>query len=232
MNDLIDTLLTAVRDMDPVARTLIAMVGMFLETSVLIGLVIPGDSIALLASAGVANSTQYFALLFALVLGAIAGESVGFMLGRYFGPRLRSSRLGRRIGERNWMLADLYLGDRGGVAVFVSRFLPILHSLVPLSAGMTRMRFRTFLTWTIPACVLWAVIYVSIGVFAAVSYERIAGTVKGAGYILVAFIAIFVLGIWLFKRWLMRSELAKHESEMNRQEERSQTLTNEDDSSH
>lgn len=215
MNELIETLLTAVREMDPVTRTLIAMLGMFLETSVLVGMIVPGDSIVLIASTGVTSTPQFWWLIVALVVGALLGESLGFTIGRYFGPRLRASRLGKRIGERNWMLADLYLGDRGGVAIFVSRFLPILHSLVPLSAGMTRMPYRRFLAWTAPACILWASLYVSVGVFAAVSYDLLVGTVKGAGYIVIAFVALFLFGMWMLKRRLMRTELRLHQSDFD-----------------
>lgn len=217
MNEFIDGVLAAVREMDPVTRTLIAMLGMFLETSVLVGIVVPGDTIVLIASTGVTSPTQFVWLLVALIVGAILGESLGFWLGRTFGPKLRASWLGRKIGEGNWALADAYLGDRGGIAVFVSRFLPILHSLIPLSAGMTRMRYRTFLSWTLPACALWATLYVSVGVFAAASYEQLVGTMKGAGYVLIAIILLFLLGMWLLKRRLMRRELAGHEHQLREQ---------------
>lgn len=210
MNDFIDALLTTVREMDPVTRTLIAMLGMFLETSVLVGMVVPGDSIALIASAGVTSPPQFVWLLIALVIGALLGETLGFFIGRFFGARLRASKLGQRLGEKNWMLAEMYLGDRGGIAVFVSRFLPILHSLVPLSAGMAKMRYRTFLTWTIPASIIWATLYVSFGVFAAVSYDQLSTMVKGAGYVVVGLVLAFVFVMWMLKRRLFRSEMAQH----------------------
>lgn len=210
MNDLLETLLEAVRGMDPTTRTLIAMLGMFLETSAMIGLVIPGDSIALIASTGVTSVPQYVWLIVALLVGALAGETLGFFIGRFFGPKLRASRLGRRLGEKNWMLADLYLGDRGGIAVFVSRFLPVLHSLVPLTAGMTRMPYRTFLAWTAAASTLWATLYVSVGVGLAVSFDQLSGTLRWAGILFVLVVVLFGLMMWLIKRRLFATELAKH----------------------
>lgn len=211
MNEIIEAILTTVREMDPTTRTLIAMFGMFLETSVLVGVIIPGDSIALIASMGVTSQAQFVWLLVALVVGALLGETCGFYLGRYFGPKLRASRLGRRLGERNWMLADLYLGDRGGVAVFVSRFLPVLHSLIPLTAGMTRMKFRTFISWTAPASILWAALYVSFGYFIAISFDELSGTLRSAGLILVAVFILFAVGMWFLKRRIFKTELSKHE---------------------
>lgn len=218
MNEFIDAFLTAVREMDPVARTLIAMLGMFLETSILVGMVIPGDTIALIASAGVDSVAQYIWLLVALIAGALLGETTGFFIGRFFGPRIRVSRLGRRIGQKNWMLADLYLGDRGGIAVFVSRFLPVLHSLVPLTAGMTRMRYVTFMAWTVPASILWALIYVSFGVFAAVSFDQLRGTVRFAGFLVIGVVLLGALTMWLVKRRIFKTELSRYEDQLDQNE--------------
>lgn len=206
MTELLDQFFSAVRDMDPVWRTLLAALGLFLETSAFVGLVVPGDSIALLAATGVSSPTQFVWLVIALVIGALLGESVGFWVGRHFGPRIRASRLGRRLGERNWLLAERYLGERGGVAVMLSRFLPVLHSLVPLSAGMAGMRFRRFLAWTIPACIVWAVLVATLGASAAVGFQELASRVSGAGYIFVALVLIVVAAIWLLKRLIFRLE--------------------------
>ena len=85
----------------------------------------------LVASTAVDGPAQYVGMLVAVIVGALSGESIGFALGRFFGPKIRDSRLGRRIGIKNWHRAENYVDRRGGIAVFVSRFLPVLHSLVP-----------------------------------------------------------------------------------------------------
>ena len=108
------------------------------------------------------------------VIGALIGESIGFWLGRWLGPHIRVSWLGRRIGEHNWVRAENYLERRGGIAIFLSRFLPVLHSLVPLTVGMTGYAYRRFLAWTAPACILWAAIYVSVSSAAAGTYRDLA----------------------------------------------------------
>lgn len=206
MNDILLWILDLVQGVDPVLRTVLAGVGMLLETSVLVGLVVPGDTIVIVASTAVGSATQYVALLAAVVLGALAGESIGFWLGRYFGPRIRASRLGRSIGERQWVRAANYTDRRAGIAVFVSRFLPVLHSLVPLTAGMSTMRYRTFMAWTTPACVLWAGAYVTVGWIAADSYRDLADRLHWAGYLFVGVIAAFLLLMTLTKKLLGRAE--------------------------
>ena len=208
-NEVLTALLDAVQSVDPVVRTLLAGVGMFLETSVLVGLVVPGDTIVIVASTAVDGPVEYFALIAAVIAGALAGESVGFALGRYFGPKIRHSRLGRRIGEHNWMRAENYVDRRGGIAVFISRFLPVLHSLVPLTVGMSTMRYRRFMAWTTPACVLWAFAYVSVGSAAAGSYRELADQLHYAGYIFVGIIVVFLIAVIVVKKLLERSE-ARH----------------------
>lgn len=206
MNEALNWILDAVQGVDPALRTVLAGLGMFLETSILVGLVVPGDSIVLVTSVGVEDPVQYWTLIGAVVVGALGGESVGFALGRYFGPLIRASRLGRRIGERNWMRAERYLARRGGIAVFVSRFLPVLHSLIPVTVGTSPMRYRTFLAWTAPACVIWALAYVSVGSYAADGYREIADQLHYAGYIFVGVIVVFLAVILIVKKLLQRSE--------------------------
>jgi membrane-associated protein len=208
MNEILDWILNAVQNVDPVARTLLAGLGILLETSVLIGLVVPGDTIVLVASTGVDGPIEYFALVAAVITGALIGESIGFALGRWFGPHIQHSRLGRRLGEENWHRAQRYLDRRGGPAVFISRFLPVLHSLIPLTVGMSTMTYRRFIAWTLPACVIWTFAYVSVGSAAAGGYRELSRDLHWAGYVFVAVIVVFLVIVWLAKRWIFRSEAA------------------------
>ena len=209
MNEVLLWILDLVSSIDPVARTALAGVGIFLETSVLVGLVVPGDSIVLVAATAVETPTEYVALVVVVILGALGGESVGFALGRYFGPRIQGSRLGRRIGENNWQRAANYVDRRGGIAVFISRFLPVLHSLVPVTVGMSNMTYRRFIAWTAPACIIWSLGYVTFGSVAALSYRQLSQTLHFAGYLFVGAIVVFVVGVIVVKKLLERSE-ARH----------------------
>ncbi len=218
VTELLQTLIDAIRELDPSLRTIIAGLAMVLETSIFVGLVVPGDTIALVASLGVSNMSEFAWLVIALVTGAVIGESLGFALGRWAGPRLRASRLGRRLGERNWRIAEHYLGERGGSAIFFSRFLPVLHSLIPLTAGMAGMRYRRFLAWTSAASLLWALLVVGIGSTAAVGFEELAGRVQGAGYIFVALILLLVFAVWWAKRLFLKREQSHLTPEQERVE--------------
>jgi membrane-associated protein len=209
VNEILTAILDVVQSVDPVLRTLLAGFGILLETSILVGLVVPGDTIAIVAATGVENPAQFVFLVVSVIVGALAGESIGFALGRHFGPRIRASRLGRRIGEHNWQRAENYLDRRGGLAIFVSRFLPVLHSLIPLTVGMSGMRYRRFMSWTVPACIVWALAYVSVGALAAGSYRQMADQLHYAGYIFVAIIVGFALIVLAVKKVLSKLE-ARH----------------------
>jgi membrane-associated protein len=206
VNEVLDAILGAVQSVDPVLRVLVAGLGMLFETSILLGLVVPGDSIVLVSSTAVSDVGQYIALLLAVIVGSLAGESIGFGLGRWFGPRIRGSRLGARIGERNWARAERYLSRRGGIAILVSRFLPVLHSLIPVTVGMSPMPYRRFLSWTAPACIVWAVAYVSVGAAAAGGYREVSDRLHIAGYLFAGIIALFAIVAVLVKKLLERAE--------------------------
>ncbi|KAA0960681.1 MULTISPECIES: DedA family protein [Microbacterium] len=209
MDELVPWLIDFMRSIDPIARTLIAGVAVLLETSVLIGLIFPGDTVVLVASIGITTVPQGIAMVLAVVVGALIGESIGFWLGRWIGPHIRASWVGRRVGEENWVRAERYLARRGGIAIFLSRFLPVLHSLVPLTVGMSHYSYRRFLAWTAPACLLWATAYVSITSLAAGSFDELADRVHYAGYIFVGIIALFLLAVFIGKKVLSRLE-ARH----------------------
>ena len=209
MNEVLDWLLTTVQSVDPVLRTALAGVAILLETSILIGLIMPGDTVVLVASTGVSSPVEWAALVVTVIAGALAGESIGFALGRFLGHRIRPSRLGRRIGEKNWVRAENYLARRGGPAVFISRFLPVLHSLVPLTVGMSAMSYRRFIAWTAPACVIWSLAYVTLGAVTAGGYRELSDKLHGAGYVFVGIIVLFIVLVILGKKILEKRE-ARH----------------------
>lgn len=202
MNDILNWLIDTVQSVSPLLRNLIAGFAILCETSLFVGLIIPGDTVVLVASAGVTDILDFFYLLGAVLFGSLIGESIGFTLGRLFGKRIRFSKLGQRLGEKNWQLADRFVERRGGVAVAISRFLPMLHSLVPVVAGMTKMKYRTFISWTVAACAVWASAYVGVGYLTKSAYGQISGQLKWGGLAFVAIILIFLIIVHFAKQKL------------------------------
>jgi membrane protein DedA with SNARE-associated domain len=204
MTDLLGGLIDLISSVPPIWRNLLAGVFIMLETSVFVGLVVPGDTVVLIASTGVTDLGDFFFLLIAVLIGSLIGESIGFAIGRFFGPKLRKSWLGKKVGEENWIAADKLVAKRGGWAVFISRFLPVLHSVVPAVAGMTKMSYRVFITWTFAACTIWASLYVGVGFAARTSYEQLEGNLKLASFVGIGILVLFLLLIALSKKILAR----------------------------
>ena len=204
MTDLLGGLIDLISSVPPIWRNLLAGVFIMLETSVFVGLVVPGDTVVLIASTGVTDLGDFFFLLIAVLIGSLIGESIGFAIGRFFGPKLRKSWLGKRVGEENWIAADKLVAKRGGWAVFISRFLPVLHSVVPAVAGMTKMSYRVFIAWTFAACTIWASLYVGVGFAARTSYEQLEGNLKLASFVGIGILVLFLLLIALSKKILAR----------------------------
>jgi membrane-associated protein len=212
MNDFLSWLLGAVQSVDPAVRTVIAGLAMVCETSVLVGLIVPGDTIVIVAGTAVASPLEGVGLVVAVIVGSLIGESVGFWLGRTIGPAIQRSWVGRRIGENHWESADRYLARRGGPAIFISRFLPVLHSLVPLTVGMSEMRYRRFIAWTLPACAVWATAYVTVAALAAKTYrDQLASNLHEAGYVFVGIIVVFLLVVFGVRVLLARRERRHYE---------------------
>ncbi|MEO6702317.1 MAG: DedA family protein [Jatrophihabitantaceae bacterium] len=135
---------------------LIAALIAFAEAAILIGMVLPGETALLVAGYFCHEGVLKLSIMIPVaILAAIAGDSVGFEFGRKFGPGLRQSRLGTRIGEQRWGVVDQFLHRHGGKAVLLGRLTAVLRALMPSMAGMSAMRYRTFLLWNAVGGIIW-----------------------------------------------------------------------------
>ena len=82
----------------------------------------------------------------------------------------------------------------------------MLHSLVPLTVGMSGYPYRRFLAWTIPACVIWSALYISVAALAAGTYRELADRLHYAGYIFVGVIVLFLALVFVSKKVIERAE--------------------------
>lgn len=175
-----------------------------LEASAFVGLFIPGE-LALLTGGYIAfeGRANLGLMVFVAGVAAVAGDSIGYEIGRHFGDRLRDGRLGRRVGPERWGRAQAYLSRRGGRAVFLGRFIGILRALVPALAGASRMPYRKFLAWNALGGLLWAPGFVLLGFAAGTSYRRAEHYAGRAGLILALLTVTIVLIVGI-ARWIAR----------------------------
>jgi membrane protein DedA with SNARE-associated domain len=173
----------------------------FGEAAILLGMVLPGETALLVA--GVFCAHGKLSLPVMILVGfacAVAGDSVGFEFGKKFGPPLRRSRLGRFVGEHRWAKVDAFLHRHGGKAVLLGRLTAILRALVPSMAGMSGMRYRTFILWNVIGGALWAPGCVLLGFAFANALDVVGRTLTWAP---LAILAVVVAG-WVALRWRER----------------------------
>lgn len=206
MNEIINWVLTSVDSVAPIPRTLIAALFIMLETSFLVGLIVPGDTVVLVASTGIENVPEFIFMIVMVMVGSLTGETIGFYVGKYFGPRIRRSWIGRKLGEHRWEAVENYLDRRGGIAVFLSRFLPVLHSLVPLTVGTTRMPYRVFIAWTAAACAIWTGLYVSAAALLKAQYFELAKKYDWAGWVIIGAVIVLMLAVYFIKKRVEKHE--------------------------
>jgi membrane-associated protein len=181
----------------------------FAEASILVGMVLPGETALLVA--GVFCNSKYGRLSLGImiavaVVSAIAGDSVGYEFGRKFGPPLRRSRLGRWVGEHRWSTVDGFLHRHGGKAVLLGRLTAVLRALMPSMAGMSGMRYRTFLLWNAVGGLIWAPGCVLLGYAFASALTLVGETLTWAPLALLALAIIAYGALHLRKRRVERAE--------------------------
>jgi membrane-associated protein len=172
------SLLAATGLLDP--ERLIEIVGLlgifaivFAESGLLVGFFLPGDSLlftaGFLASAPAAVDDALHLPLPALLAGcfvaAVAGDQVGYVFGRRVGPALFRRPDSRFFKQENVDKAKGFFDRYGAKTIVLARFVPIVRTFAPIVAGVSRMHYRTFVTFNIVGGFLWSIGITLLGYF-------------------------------------------------------------------
>lgn len=140
------------------AAPLLVMVIVFAETGLLVGFFLPGDSLLFLVGALVAS--HVIALPLAVValgafIAAVAGDQVGYLIGRHYGPRIFSRPESRLFAPSHAERAQRFFDRYGPRAVIIARFVPVVRTFVPVVAGIGRMPRGRFTVYNVVGALLW-----------------------------------------------------------------------------
>ncbi|MEO7060654.1 MAG: DedA family protein [Lapillicoccus sp.] len=136
----------------------------FLECAAFVGMVLPGETALVVAGVLAGHGSISLAAILAIgCTAAVAGDQVGFMVGRRIGPGLQSSRWARRVPPATWDRIRLDLQRRGPTTVILARFVALLRAIVPTAAGALGMPYRRFAPANAVGGVLWAGAAVLLG---------------------------------------------------------------------
>ncbi|WP_285725278.1 VTT domain-containing protein [Psychromicrobium xiongbiense] len=137
----------------------IACAIIFAETGLLLGFFLPGDS--LLFTAGLLSASgklpvNIWVLALLLVICAIVGNQVGYLIGQKAGPALFKRPDSRFFKQENLAKAHAFFEKHGGKALILARFVPIVRTFVPVIVGVAQYDRKNFLLFNVAGGVLWA----------------------------------------------------------------------------
>jgi membrane-associated protein len=169
--DFLKSLYNAERLLELVRRLLSSPFGLaglagivFAETGLLAGFFLPGDS--LLFSVGVASGAAGINVYFLcglLMVAAIFGDNLGYFLGYQSGPRIFSRPQSRFFHPDQIRRTKAFYERYGTRAIMYARFIPVIRSCTPFIAGVARMSYARFLSFSLLGGVLWIATITTLG---------------------------------------------------------------------
>jgi membrane-associated protein len=141
----------------------------FAETGLVVTPFLPGDSLLFAAGALAATGAFDVRLLFLLLaFAAVLGNTVNYAIGSYVGPRVfRAEAAGdtwsRLLNRQHLDRAHAFFEKYGGMAVVLTRFVPIIRTFVPFVAGAGAMRYAAFALYNVIGGILWVGICLGAG---------------------------------------------------------------------
>ena len=155
---------------------------LFVEMGLLVGLVLPGDSMLFLAgvaSSGTADTAigvqlPVEVLLIGAPISTFLGSQVGYYIGWKFGPKVFNRPEGKYFNQRRVDQTQKWLLKYGvGKALFLSRFIPIVRTLINPMCGVARIDLRKFILANAFSSIVWGAGFIAIGYTVG---ERLAGS--------------------------------------------------------
>ncbi len=171
----------------------------FAEAAAFVGFVLPGETAVILGGVLAYRHSVSLTIMAAIVVAAaVAGDSVGYEIGRRYGHRL----LALPIFDRYQQAIDSgreSLRTRGGRAVFIGRFTAFLRAIMPGMAGTARMPYRKFLAWNAAGGLVWGLGYTLLGYLAGASYKTLETYAGRFSEIILAAVLLAIL-VWAIRR--------------------------------
>lgn len=171
----------------------------FLETCFITGLVVPaGVATALGTVLALEGELSFFPVVGAVLVGGALGDTVGYLVGRASGERILTGegRWSRRVRRRE-LLLNRWFGRHPAYSVSAARVIAFVRTVMPLAAGMSRIRYARFLTYDLVGLAACVGLYVGIGALARESWEAATRALGIGG-------AATLVGITIAGWWTLR----------------------------
>jgi len=196
----VQAFLTSLGPLAPLAVFLLATG----ESAAFLGLIIPGEVAVILGGvvAG-AGTVPLWVMAVAAIAGAIAGDSIGYLLGSKTGPamlaRPRMAGLSKHLGS-----ASELISERGWWALVAARFTSLLRAVVPFAAGSGGMPYGRFLIGNVIGGIAWGLTFTIAGYVAGANYAKVESWFRAGGLFLAGLIVVIGGLVWI-TRWASRN---------------------------
>jgi membrane-associated protein len=176
----------------------------FTETGIAMGVIMPGESLVLVAGMlAAAGHLELSILMPCLFVASVLGDAVGFAVGTHLGPRIFTRRKSIFFRPEYLERASRFYGKYGGRAIVLARFVPIVRTFAPIVAGAARMKYRQFVMFNIIGAALWVVSILLLGYYLG---RAIPDLESKLGWVIVLVVLIsFVVPVFDFLRHRTRN---------------------------
>jgi len=138
----------------------------FVETGLLIGFFLPGDSLLVTAGLFAARGDlEVVPTIVALSIAAIVGDTVGYNIGARAGPKLFSRPDSLLFNRKHLITTKEFYERHGPFTIVIARFIPILRTFAPVVAGVGAMAYRRFIVYNVAGGIGWVITTVLGGYF-------------------------------------------------------------------
>lgn len=160
----------------------------------------------------ISNMNIWMSSLSATV-GSMAGAILLYVLGRALPQRkivkfmIKHQRI-LRLKESDLKRSSDWMTKRGGSAVFLCRFVPVVRSLISIPAGATHMQLWKFLAYSALGTAIWNTVLIYLGALAGNNWQKITGYLNTYSYV-IGITAAFVLTFLIIRRVMLKKEKEK-----------------------
>lgn len=194
MEDLVPPLLAFIKEHESWVVAIMFITG-FGESFVFLSLLFPGTTLLIAAGTLVKSGTlPYLPVMAGAILGAVLGDCVSYWIGRRFGPGI--ARLWPFSRNPRLLPSGIeFFARHGGKSVFIGRFFGPIRAVIPLAAGIMRMRAGPFWAANIASALVWAPILLIVGDGLGEAGERLVGSAKTVALVFGGLTLVGVAGV-------------------------------------
>lgn len=145
---------------------LILFLIIFVETGLIIMPFLPGDSLLFVIGAIAARgSFDIWSIGGTLLAAAILGDNINYTVGKFLGPKIFSKENHKFFNIKHLQKAEKFYARYGSKTIILARFVPIVRTFAPFVAGIGKMTYKTFLSYSVMGGILWIFSFISLGFF-------------------------------------------------------------------